>query len=128
MARLANASAKLGGAEAFYKMHVWLMEKGEAFNESMIPEAVAAAGLEHDAMLEALDERFLSAVISIDGKALHRAPNVGLPAVFVNEKYIPKWKVDGQPPSAVIERIFAIATAKPAAPAAAPGAAAPAAK
>ena len=161
-ARAAEAAGRLGGNEAYWKMHAWLMENHEVglraaaaeanldvgavrgalytMSEEDRKKAAAKVGLDveralqtmqraadealrlvasemgfdTEALLAAMQREDVQAAITEDwqaGKALpvlrYGAPAGlhGIPTIFVNDKYVPRWRMGDD--TSVLERILA---------------------
>lgn len=105
-AKAAEAAGKLGGNEAYWKMHAWLMDNREKFSDATLRAAATQMGLAADALLAALDQPDLQANIVDDIQAGKQLPQLrhgmpaglyGIPTIFVNDKYVPRWQLDDKP-------------------------------
>ena len=112
-AKAAEAAGKLGGNEAYWKMHAWLMDNREKFSDATLRAAATQMGLAADALLAALDQPDLQANIVDDIQAGKQLPQLrhgmpaglyGIPTIFVNDKYVPRWQLDDKP---VLQEILA---------------------
>ncbi len=105
LAAAAEAAALLGGEDAYWRMHAWLIEHAEGFSEDALPAAAAAVGLDPAALLAALDSAEARAAIADDVQASTRFPVLrlgwprgihGIPALFVQGKFVPRPVLSGQ--------------------------------
>jgi protein-disulfide isomerase len=103
-AQAAEAAAKLGGEEAFWKMHVWLMEHRKEFSDETLRGAAAEIGLDPDALFKEMESPEVQAAIAQDidgGKSLPRLrigtpPGLhAIPTLFVNGRWVPRFKLSG---------------------------------
>lgn len=105
-AQAAEAAGLLGGAAAYWGMHTWLMEHQAEFSDQTLRAAAATLGLDADALLAALDRPEVQAAIADDIEAARQLPRLRLgvppgvhsiPTIFVNGRYIPRWRLDEAP-------------------------------
>jgi len=105
-AEAAEAAALVGGEDAFWKMHAWLMEHYDTeLTDDELREGAAAAGVDPTALLAAMKDPRVAAAIHDDidrGKQdlprlrLGRPPGLfGVPTIFINERLVPRWKLQG---------------------------------
>mgnify|MGYP000237189104 CR=1 FL=1 len=104
-AQAAEAAGILGGATTYWKMHVWLMENREQVNDQTIVEAAARLGLNADEFARTLDSSAVRTHIADDIRAAHMLPALrygvgpglpGIPTIFINGKYVPRWRMGPQ--------------------------------
>ncbi|MBX3383234.1 MAG: thioredoxin domain-containing protein [Phycisphaeraceae bacterium] len=95
-ARAAVAAEAMGGPEAFWKMHDWLMANQGGVSRDTLPLGAHAAGVDAAMLLEALDEPFVSQAIAEDGRAATALGIRSLPMVIVNGKVVPRWRYDNE--------------------------------
>jgi protein-disulfide isomerase/uncharacterized membrane protein len=113
----AEAAFLLGGHEAFWKVHSWLMEHHDALSDEALRAALPELGLDPDQLFTLRDDERAVAAVKEDLDAGQKLPRLrlgtkpgirGIPAVFVNERYIPRWRLEGHDVmSAVIEEAAA---------------------
>lgn len=105
-AKAAEAAGRLGGNDGYWKMHIWLMENRERFSDESLRAAAPAMGFDADALLPAMEQPDVEADILDDiqaGKTLpqlrHGMPRgiFGIPTIFVNGRYVPRWQLDDEP-------------------------------
>ncbi len=101
----AEAAGALGGPEAHWQMHVWLMEHREEFNDETLRAEATALGLDPDALLATLDQPASAEQVTADTQAGKKLPRLrigvrpgiwSIPTIFVNGKYIPRWRLEGE--------------------------------
>jgi protein-disulfide isomerase len=104
MALAAEAAAALGGSDAYWKMHVWLMEHRTDFSEEALRGAFRAIGLDEAAAAAAMGKPETMANVTEDIDASTRLPVLrygmppglfSIPTIFVNQRYVPRWDLDG---------------------------------
>jgi protein-disulfide isomerase len=100
----AEAAGKLGGVQAYWKMHVWLMAHQAEFNDQTLRQAVTEMHLAPEAFFAVMSSLEIKAVIEEDVTAgkplLYRG---GIPTIYVNGKVVPRWRLENQQ---VLERIL----------------------
>jgi protein-disulfide isomerase len=108
-ARAAEAAFAIGGAEAYWKMHGWLMSNQQGFGPEAVRRGAAAVGLDPDALVSAADSAAVQGAIAADIADATRF-NVGqIPSIYVNGKFVKRWTREGDN---VMERIIDEAAAK----------------
>ncbi len=106
MARALESAGRLGGQVAYWKMFDWLMANGRQYNESRLPEAAAAAGLDLETLKTDMDLDEVMFILVANGKVFQRSGARGVPTVFINERCVLRWKVNETP---IIDRIVKMA-------------------
>ncbi|MDX2200853.1 MAG: thioredoxin domain-containing protein [Phycisphaerae bacterium] len=95
-ARAAEAAGMLGGADAFFKMHMWLFEeKGKFANDEALGRGVAAAGLAWEGFTDKMKSPETLANVKAD---IEEANGLGIertPMIFVNGVELKAWNVAG---------------------------------
>ena len=104
--RAVEAAGAVGGQEAWWDMHVWLMENQAALKTQSLAAAEASMisgarelGLDASAFAVALDSAEVLTAVQDDMKLMRNS----VPMIFVNGKWIQRWKLDDKP---VIETII----------------------
>jgi protein-disulfide isomerase len=103
-ARAAEAAGHVAGADAYWRIHASLLRDQTGFSEATLRDVALESGCDFETLSEVMEQRDVLAAIVADisaGYALHVQTT---PAVFVNEKFVPRWKRDGDP---VLQRILA---------------------
>lgn len=101
----AEAAGILGGGDAYWKMHVWLMTNQKALSDATLRQAAGDMGLDPDelsrtmglpAVASAIEEDCRAAKPTLEQKLswLYRG---GIPTIYVNGKVIPRWRRDDNP-------------------------------
>lgn len=102
-AQAAEAAGQLGGPAAHAAMHAWLMENAARFSEEAVTTAAVELGLDAAAFRAALDSPEVAACIAEDVRAAKMLPSLrygappglhAIPAIFINGKYVPRWRPD----------------------------------
>lgn len=107
MARALESAGRLGGNDAYWKMFEWLVANGKQYNESKLPEAAAAAGLDLESLKAdmALDD--VMYILLENSKLFQRTGARGVPTLFVNERCVLRWKIND---TSIVDRVVKAAT------------------
>jgi protein-disulfide isomerase len=106
-ARAAQAAGSLEGAEGYWKMHVWLLEHQEELSDAALREAAGAMGIDPDALLAEMGDPAIGSAVVEDAKAAKRLGVVSVPTVFIDERRVPRWKLQDEN---ILPQIIAEAT------------------
>ena len=93
-ARIAEAAGHLGGNDAYERMHNWLLANQSSFTEEALRQAAPSLGLDADALIAQANS---PAVQSVLGQEVLMGKGMivqGVPAVYVNGKWVARWKLD----------------------------------
>jgi predicted DsbA family dithiol-disulfide isomerase len=93
----AYAAGRLGGVEAYWKMHTWLMANASPFNEEALFQAAAGLGLDPEALRSALDDSGTLAAVQADAALGQEAGLQHVPLMFINGRVVPRWLHFDQP-------------------------------
>jgi len=108
-ASAAEAAGVVGGPEAYWKMHEWLMTNQKSFGPGSLAAAASAANIDPAAFVAAVQSSQVRAALD-DDLAASLAFNVGqIPCIFVNGKVVKRWWREGDN---VMERIIDEAAAR----------------
>ena len=102
-ARAAEAAGAIGGNEAYWKMHDWLLAHQVPLNDSLLREAAGAAGIDPAAFLAKMNEPAIAAIVSTDAQIGRPYIMQGIPTLYVNDRWVPRWKLNDEP---IFERII----------------------
>ncbi|MBX3358898.1 MAG: thioredoxin domain-containing protein [Phycisphaeraceae bacterium] len=94
-AAAAEAAGQIGGAEAFWKMHAWLQKNAQGLSDASIRQAATSMGLDANALLDRMNSPSVAAAIQADVHAAARAGVNGIPTVIINDRTMPRWRLDG---------------------------------
>ncbi len=92
-AKAAEAAALLGGLDAFWFVHGWLMSHASDFTEPGLSEAVAGFGLDPDALWDAMTLAEPQRAIEEDASAARTLGVTSIPLIFVNGKRVPRFRL-----------------------------------
>lgn len=112
MHRAVEAAGILGGNDAYWAMHVWLIENRESFTAPTIRERILghaqSLGLDPDAFEETMMSEDVSTAIMTDAHFNKRQrqafPDMGVPAIYVDGRWAPRWRMNKD--TTVIQRII----------------------
>jgi len=94
-AAAAAVAGELGGPDAFWKVHDWLMAQEGGFDDDALCAAVTALGLEAAAFMDTLDDPATMAAIADDALVAYeigvRATLRLTPRIFINNKPVRRW-------------------------------------
>jgi protein-disulfide isomerase/uncharacterized membrane protein len=94
-ARAAEAAGQLGGKDAFWALHAWLMGHPGPATDEALRAAAAEAGLDANALLAKIDDPQVTQAVNEDVQAGKSAGIRSIPTVLVNERLVPRWLLDG---------------------------------
>jgi protein-disulfide isomerase len=94
-ARAAAAAGRLGGNEAYWRLHIWLMSHQQSFADDALRQAAGELGLDPDALLAALQQDEVAAAVRDDLDAGKRLNVNSIPTIYVNGKLIAHWRDRG---------------------------------
>lgn len=99
----AEAARALGGREAFERLHAWLMADPRPLDAAREQEAATVAGVDLQAFRARLASEITRARIRADADAARRLGVQSIPFVYVNDRRVPRWRIEGVD---VLERIL----------------------
>ncbi|MFC1572623.1 DsbA family protein [Candidatus Eisenbacteria bacterium] len=91
-ARAVEAAGLLGGQDAYWRMHTWLLQNQELLNEDTIGDVAAGMGHDPEAFLAAMQNPAVEAAIIEDCRAGSRMGITSIPHVVINGKFLPRWE------------------------------------
>jgi hypothetical protein len=95
-AKAAEAAEALGGPEAFWAVHGYLMSHQSKLDVDAFKEAAIAAGLKPEDLLEAMQQPFVAEAISQDARNATALGIKALPMIFLDGKFVPRWKLENE--------------------------------
>ena len=103
-ARAAKAAGILGGVDAFWKMHEWLIQNSAAVSDQTVVSAATAIGLDGAAFSATMSDPKVQAAIASDARSLNVNPNAehtylykhGIPTIRINDKIVPRLEAQGR--------------------------------
>jgi predicted DsbA family dithiol-disulfide isomerase len=91
----AEAAGTLGGNDAYWAMHVWLMTNYETFSDETLLQAAREMGLDTQALLSEMDSPVVSTEIAKESAFASRLGLRGVPFIFINGRHLHRWNKDG---------------------------------
>lgn len=96
-ARASEAAGVIGGQDAFWRMHQWLMDHSMALFEEALRGQCAELGLDDDLLIKTMDGQEVTDAIAADVEAARALHLDRLPWVYVNGRRVPVFHGDGEP-------------------------------
>jgi protein-disulfide isomerase len=87
-AKAAEAAGSIGGSAAYWKMHAWLMEHVESFNDGTLRSAAEKLGIDPTRLLAEMEKPEVTAAIIEDARAAQQIGLTAVPMVFVNGRWV----------------------------------------
>lgn len=87
-AQAAEAAGAIGGTQAYWKMHDWLMRNLQSFNDESLRTAAEGMGIDSDKLFAEMENPEITAAILEDARAAQQLGLTGVPMVFVNSKWV----------------------------------------
>jgi protein-disulfide isomerase len=103
---VAEAAGQVGGIDAYWRMHEWLMthqDQVKAQGDAALKAGLQECQLDPDAVLAKAGDPEVVKIIADDVNYGYRIKMAGIPDIFVNGKHVPRWKLPG---GFVLERII----------------------
>jgi protein-disulfide isomerase len=108
-AQAAEAAGSIGGSAGYWKMHSWLMENVDSFNDANLRAAATRMGFDPDRLLAEMAKPEVAAAIAEDCRAAQLLGLTGVPMVFVNGKWVQRTTRDKEN---VVLNIIAVASGR----------------
>jgi protein-disulfide isomerase len=102
-AKAAEAAGQLGGADAYWTMHAWIIDNQKTFSLETAKAQAVKQGLSGDAFVTMANSPEVAAIIAEDISIGTRMSVQEIPRIHVNGKHVPRWKT---PNGFVLERII----------------------
>lgn len=103
MARALEAAGRIAGSQGYWKMHAWLLGMGEKFSEARLVDGAEAVGIEYGALIRDMNSDEMLDIMIDNHKAFQRSGARGIPGLFVNERLVIRWNIDGV---SIVDRII----------------------
>jgi len=94
-AKAAEAAGTLGGNDAYWAMHEWLMTNLETFSDETLLQAAREMGLDTQALLREMDSPVVMTEIAKESAFAQRLGLRGVPFIFINGRHLHRWNKDG---------------------------------
>jgi protein-disulfide isomerase/uncharacterized membrane protein len=102
-AQAAEAAGRLGGVDAYWRMHEWLFANRTRFDDARLLAAAGEMGLDPDALVREMASTDVASAIARDCAASRPTGLTGIPHFFVNDRNVPFWNLEKAP---LVERIL----------------------
>lgn len=91
-ARAVEAAGQIGGVAGYWRMHDWLLSHQGELNDAALRAAAPELGFDNaDALLAAMQHETVQTAIREDVQAGQRMGVRGVPAIYVNGRWISRW-------------------------------------
>lgn len=95
MASVVEAAGRLGGPDAFWKMHVWMMDQNLKYDEEAMKKFAASIGLDTVELIRLAEgEEVKEAVFKDCHQLRNKLGSRFVPAAIVNWRMCPRWKLN----------------------------------
>ncbi|MCI0629939.1 MAG: thioredoxin domain-containing protein [Phycisphaerales bacterium] len=91
-----EAAGLLGGGEAYWKMHDWLLSHQKELNDAALRAAAPELGLDADALIEMMNSDQVKGILMQQCESASSRIRKGIPTVYVNGKWVARWKIEGK--------------------------------
>ncbi len=91
-AQAAEAAGTLGGADAYWAMHEWLMSNRRQFSDATLRGAAADMGLDPETLFAEMESAEVGEAIAEDARAGRTLGLRSIPMIFINNKFVPRWR------------------------------------
>jgi len=99
----AEAAGAIGGQDAYWRMHDWLLANQEGFSDERLRQVVTEWGWDVGAFFAAMDSDATTEAIREDALAGKTLGLRSIPFVYVNNRWVPRWLREGDN---VLERVL----------------------
>ena len=104
-----EAAGRLGGADAYWKMHAWLLENQESFSDQTLRAAAEMLGIDPAALLVEMEKPATAEAVQEDTRLGGRLGADKVPSLYINGRRVPRWKQEGE---SILPEIIAEAAAE----------------
>ncbi len=94
MARTVEAARMLGGESAFLRMHEWLQLHRQDYSDAGVREFAPQLQIDASVLLAANKDTRVLAALQGDIDAGNALGITAIPAIYINERFVPVWKTD----------------------------------
>ncbi len=92
----AEAADVMAGPDAFWKVHNWIMASKGVFTDKALEAEAQFDGLDPAMLKEAMGNSATKAKVVADAAAGKSLGIQSIPMVFINGKYVPRWKLENE--------------------------------
>jgi protein-disulfide isomerase len=101
--KAAEAAGQLGGTDAYWAMHAWIVDHQKEFSEETATAQAVKLGLKAEDFKAKMNSPEVEQVIQSDIELASRVHVEEIPRIHVNGRWVPRWKT---PNGFVLERII----------------------
>jgi protein-disulfide isomerase len=95
---VAEAAGILGGSDAYWKAHEYLMEHQANFSDATIQATAEYAGLNLQQLRDMMNDPKVNQAIGDDARVARALGLTSIPYIYINDKYLARWTMtDGGP-------------------------------
>lgn len=116
-AKAVETAGLLDGAEGYWRAAEWLINNRDRLSEQALRDGLPAIGFDESQFFASLDEPAVHQRVSADAAAGKNMAFPSIPAIYVNGKYVPRWKLGATSGQPVLAQILDSAAQPPAEPA-----------
>jgi protein-disulfide isomerase/uncharacterized membrane protein len=109
-AKAAEAAGQLGGDQAYWRVHEWIVANQKGFNDDALQSLARSIGANAETFRSKMESSEVAAVIASDVDIGKRIGIPSIPRIFVNGKLVPRWQLPG---GGVLETIIEEAAKDP---------------
>lgn len=92
-----EAAAALGGEDAYWALHAWLLANPTQFTDEALQEAATGIGLDGGLLRQRIADPAVQARVRDDARSAAALGLKSIPALFINGRLAPYWEHDGRP-------------------------------
>lgn len=89
----AEASAELGGQDAFWRACTWLLSNQQKFDPEQVDGLAAATGIGVDELSEAMASAVVRNAVGQDARMASRLHATYVPTLFLNNRMVARWRL-----------------------------------
>ena len=94
-AEAAEAAGSLGGNDAYWVMHDWLMNNQDTFSDETLTQQARDMGLDSDALFREMQSVPIATEIAKESAIAQRMGLRSIPFIFINDKLVHRWNKEG---------------------------------
>ena len=103
VAAVAIAAGQMGGTDAYWKVHDWMMKNQKTLNDESLRAAAPDLGLDADKLIEMIYSDDIKQEVANHVNLTLPVIRQGVPTIYVNGKWVARWKFDEE---IVLDDIF----------------------
>ena len=94
--RAAEAAGHIGGDEAFWNLHRWLLEHQDELDESSILRGAEEWSISGESLRAAMSLPSIDQAIASDAQAARTLGIQAIPMIYINNRFVPRWDLKGE--------------------------------